>query len=325
MSIWIGKYKDIIVKDETEKLGIHSSMKGEYRVFLRGSDGRIKYKTDWKPNTLLNNGLNYLRNGNTNTFERMVLGTDDTPVDIIQTGLLGINLGEDAMGAVSITPPSAPNYERISVEKGVFVEGNGTGLVKEFILYPQYYSVTGNGTIRVVLDTPINKQANDQLTIEHRMTHYINTTDVVGVLSISGEAYDYTLRHCNVLYTSTAHQDDLPINNHSNQLKAYDYPLIPITDAYPPSGSIGSWGGGAITTGGTLPNYWGQTEMIAGVDTWAHGAQLSMILCSNVGYVSTGLNTQVHIGKVSDGTPFTKLNTHELRMYIRCYSHRYVP
>ena len=288
MAILIPKYKDILIEDAG--LGVHSSFSGEYRVSLRGSDGRIRYKTDWRPNTLLNNGLNYLRT-TVNTFESMALGTSDLAVDITQTGLQGTELGIHGFGtAVSITTPTGPNYERVSVKKWVFVEGVATGLIKEFILYPQGYSTANSGTVRVVLDVAIDKLANDELTIEHRMTWHINTVDVTGVINISGEAYDYTIRHCNVLYPDSAHQDDIVFNDNSNQLKAYHTDLVALTDPFPLSGSVGSWGPGGITTGGTFPDYWGQNELVAGVD-YMNG-NISMLLLSNVGFLSTGLNTQ---------------------------------
>jgi hypothetical protein len=61
-------------------------------------------------------------------------------------------------------------------------------------------------------------------------------------------------------------------------------------------------------------------HITAGVDKWNIDLRCFTILNSGMGH-----SYQIRLGKVSDDSPFTKENTHQLTLGIRMYPTRYVP
>lgn len=319
--MYIAKHKDIYIRGKVPSMSV--GIKGEYRAILRGPDGREKVNTGWKPNTLLNNGLYYSIVSPFSIRGYMCLGDDGTAVDIIQTGLLGTQLGAQRVPtSVSETNAGSPNYEMITTNKGTWAPGDGTGTIREvaFKTFSAGDPATA-GTIRFVLSTPIVKGALDQLVIEHRMTAYPNTGDVTGTIDISGEAYSYTMRHLEIDETPASFGSIRLVDSYHNYLAGVAT-LVANTESLTwtagptkPAGSANI----TITNGGALGTYYSNAEIVWDINTANHNISTFIIAMTYIPDI------QVHIEKVSDGTPLTKENTHELTMNFRTYPVRYVP
>jgi len=328
--IYIPKYKDIYSKNDT--LGIGTQIQGEYRVTQRGADGRIKYETDWLPNTMLDNGLQLARyNWGGNWLLEMRLGDSDIPVDITQTGLQGTyaDKSDNAAGTYAYAN-QVPPYEKVTIKRFTFNPGTATGTHKEFVIVMSTLDHT-NACIRVVLDAPIIKGASDSLDIEHRLTLYYDLVDKIGVIDISGVDYDYVLRHGLIKHTPYGHPGSLaPASG------AYWYGckvgasgIGTIEEAIPgPETGSGNADSNTLTVGGVLGTYYANAELIWGVtkangDIGAIGFSLA---AGGSGYTGAGPTyAKCSLAKVSDGTPLTKEYTHEFRINFRTYPQRYVP
>ena len=55
MNRYLPQYKEKFIRHGEIACTVRA--RGEYRATLRGADGRVKYKTDWLDNTVLNGGL----------------------------------------------------------------------------------------------------------------------------------------------------------------------------------------------------------------------------------------------------------------------------
>lgn len=326
MDIYVPRYEELYIRDG--EIALHTSMKGEYRAYLRGPDGRLKSDTGWKPNTLLNMGLQNMvgRTGDIAKLDgSMALGDSDTAVDITQTSLQGNFLGYQTITPlyVSVVNNGSPNYEIVTVIKATFVSGVQTGTVKEFILQPEGASYTVNANIRCVLDTPIVKGAQDELTIEHRLTTYPDVGDATGTIDISGVDYTYTLRRVEIDATpggGTTHPDNTYWHSWSNN--CYTDNITTNLLGGPSVYTTGPTDRAVVTnsSGGSLGTYYMNGIITAGVDNWV--GDIRSVKIYNQGLHST---YQFQIGKVSDDSPLTKANTHELVLNIRVYPQRYVP
>ncbi len=323
--IYIPKYKEIYLKDG--ELPIRVRFKGEYRAFLYGCDGRLKYESGWKPNTILNQGFGYMcTNSYFQLFSGFALGDGGAVIDVTQTGLQGTRLGTgfaaDSNASVSAINGGTPDYESIVTRSYTMDAGNGTGTVREFVFGPDGFNGWSDPytecTIRVVLDTPIVKGAADVLTIEHRFTSYPEVADVTGVIDISGVNYNYIFRGIDI----DAHvARPIRCNWHDWQFEAYSSDSLTVNTGTGPSGSRLNYRyagcSNTYSPGGTP---YVQGNVVAGVDAW-----LGDVRCMTVFNMGMFSSYQVRIGKVSDDTALTKLNTHELRLFYRMYPSRYVP
>ena len=325
MNRYLPQYRDIYSKDTMP--GLTTRMSGEYRVCLRGPDGRVKYKTDWKPNMVTDTGLYWSLQGAYSQIaflSQMFVGDSDTPVAETQSTLQGNNLGRaDTNTSLPGINGGATNYERITTTAWKYYSGNGTGTIKEFVLTP--YNDSGNGaSVRVVLDAPIVKGAQDELDIEHRFTWWPPLGDVSGVIDISGEAYDYTIRSYGLTTISAYRPASVALVGHSNYSKYYDSPLQPTT-----TNSFSGWVGdfqdnpASGWVSGTAPNYVATLQLRAGIT--ANSGNISLVVTAIENWIHLGIGAQFSLAKVSDGTPLVKLNTHELHLFPQTYSARYVP
>ena len=314
------------------------SMKGEYNAKLYDYKGRLKYESGWKPNLILDQGLYYLTikwgsGTGYNFIDRMCLGTSDTAVNINQVGLQGTELGiQGTSSGVSGVNLGAPEYARQTVKSWTFAPGNGTGLVKEFVFLNHGLSNSAShATVRVVLDTPITKGASDQLVIEHRLTWYPELEDVTGVIDISGTAYNYLVRpmYVNANPSLGGHvgnfvpysYDPGSTGNWTGSMRAYTGEPITNIAAGTPTGDLGGWGGKIINSqGGPAGPYYNNHQAIYGVDTWNGNIRTIRYYL-----VNANMYVQVRLGKVSDDSPLTKENTHELTLNFRNYPVRYIP
>lgn len=326
MDFYIPKHKEIYIRDG--EIATTSRLKGEYRAKMYGADGRLKLDTDWQPNLLLDTGLTnfhrtYISGG---IWAEMRLGDSDVPVDITQNSLQGTYLGKQSSTAiVGTVNGGVPDYEHIHTQSHTFLAGNVIDLIKEFTLGP--YNVPTVQSARVVLATPINKGAADQLVIEHRLTFYPETADISGQILIDTEAYNYTMRpsYIAVMRSNRISTCAMGASNGNGQ-RALDCPLVAVT-AIPNTNWKGSFVRVANTEGGVSPNYYNDLEIASYASSWDNPPQSVSMIHLGLGgsYSTTASGTQCHIGKVSDGTPFIKEKTHEWHMFFRSYALRYVP
>ena len=324
MEIYIPKFTDLFVR---EPIGSKIGFSGEYRAILRAENGEIKHDSGWLPNTLLNNGLKNLRDQD--SFSQLVLGTSDTAVDITQTGILGTYIYKSSLGSPqSYVNNGAPNYESVIVEQAVFTAGYGTGLIKEFTLAPNNTDYANNATVRVVLTTPINKGAQDQLTMQHRLTFYPDLNDYTGVIDISGVAYNYLLRafRCESVHRSYPTYIGPPY--WGNGWCYNDEPPAVVGEDFHHGGQNTYIGSSVETVGGSGPGTWYRnSELKVALDNGNFAAGLRRI---GGGYRGTNVNNgaygmNLRIGKVSDDSAIMKTNTHTVTLHMRTYPQRYVP
>ena len=316
--MYLMKYKELYSKNGS--LGISSGMKGEYRAILRGIDGREKLNTGWKPNTILDQGLSIARMQAGGITSYAAIGTSATAVDITQVGLQGSKLGSTKSGStVSTTNSGAPNYERVFTRSWTWLTGDGTGTIAEVITMTGFGDAAADACVRFVLTAPIVKGAVDQLTIEHRMTIYPDIVDATGVIDISGVDYAYVMRHYNVDSFVSSGVGVYFLNDPDYHTLG-NGSLNAITGARPTVTGRTKASSQVITTGGVLGTYYINAEAIWSIDQGTGDWN-----CGTVDNAwSFGL-LQYSLAKVSDGTPLTKENTHELRLNIRLYPQRYVP
>ena len=327
MDIFIPKFKDYFITSR-EMPSISSGFCGEYRAILRGPDNRIKSDTGWKPNTILNQGLQSIQRADRNAFNSMYLGDSDAAVDVTQTGLQGTPFpsAQSSYANGSWTPGSDPTWVHMTTRTCTFNAGVNTGTIKEFV-FSWTTDPVNNGSVRVVLDVPIVKGASDELTIEHRLYWYPETSDVTGVVTITGLGdYDYRMRHCQIDVGPTSHMYSYtPTNSALFQTHSVGNAGTTLTtlDNYPSWGNDMSPGS---TSYGSLAadSFYAQTYYTLGVDTgnFTHGAYGVGIFGK---YWQSG-GVQFTLLENGDGvTPITKLNTHVLTFGVRTIINRYVP
>jgi hypothetical protein len=235
------------------------------------------------------------------------------------------------MGTVTYRANNGPpDYESQTIEKATFLGGNATGTINEFICCPSNGSYYTNAGIRVVLDDPIEKGVGDELIIEHRLTFYPQLSDATGVIDVSGVAYNYILRHIRVDAIIQRHFDNLMPPYRGNMWTSQNDIVDNLTDVNTSgdlylSSSVDSYGG-------SLGSYYTNTELVWAINSEGGNRNVRSWRGSMRGIYSLSppasgdrLGMQMQIGKVSDGTPLYKENTHELRMNWRTFPQRHIP
>lgn len=321
MDIYIPKHKEIYIKDGEMAMG--GAIKGEYRAILYGSDGRVKHDSGWHPNTTLNQGLYYycLFHQDSYAAGKMHLGDSDIPVDITQVGIQGLQIGTNQDGGIVMSNAvnsGSPDYSRAITGKFTFLSGNGIGLIKEVGMSMWGDAINGCST-RFVLNTPINKQASDQLAIQWRQTYYPRIEDVTGTIDISGVPYDFTMRHHTANSTPNWLIGGTSPHVWYNYHRLYYGDLALITE--PISTNAASRGSANVITGGHVnaATPYGWSEHTWNVDSG--NGSVNMLDTTTKGLPPI----QTRFVKSSDGTSLVKLNTHELVLNVRTYVERYVP
>ena len=325
MDFYIPKFgKEMYIKDGTPS--VNMGFKGDYRAILTGPDGRVKSDTGWKSNTVLDSGLRMARN--VDMFVRMYLGTSNTPVNIAQTWLQGSNLGYGNFGTTTFSENLGVSfgYGQVSVERVTFLSGVATGTINEFVCSNSSDPVNNTG-VRVVLDVPIVKGAQDELNIEHKLTFYPQLTDATGVIEIGGdnpEDYNYVIRHRKVQAVPFRHFQDMAPPYWGN-MNAGDQDLKSITDTANFDNIY--VGGYTFSVGGSGPGTWySNNEISWGINSELNNRTLRTMRGS-MWHMTTdiGFGMQMRIGRVSDDAGIFKLNTHEIYLNWRTYPTRYAP
>ena len=220
----------------------HLGLSGEYRAVLYNEDGSVAYDSGWDKNLITTRG-EYLYSHHVafqSWFTYCHIGTSDTAPNVSDT-TLGAWLA-DSSSVINTDPGNSynggsPNYERWQTKTWRFVAGVGTGLVQEM----------GLGTINNdpsylfshhLLDTPINKAANQTLDVSYRFTAWpsIIETEVNSVL-IGG--VNYTCRTSFYNATNTAFAVFNEYTPASNSCDTYDGIKAALT-ASAPSGDNGT-------------------------------------------------------------------------------------
>lgn len=331
MDFWLPKYKELYIRDGSIKHG--NSIRGEYRAILRGLDGRVKQDSGWKPNMVTNYGLQYIAR-NFFSLNYMALGTSNVAEDVTQTGLQGSFLGYDTPTSGGVGSTGAPDYGKYTLDTFVFGTGNGTGTIKEFILTegfdPDDYN--NKGAVRVVLDTPIVKGAQDQLTMQHKLYIYQDLVDATGTVDISGVDYDYVIRPYGVSFTTgmQLHRENIATmyggESATRAGKINNEPLIGIQDTNVDDPTDKSSSSETFTNGGTLPNFYREITYEWDVDSG--NMTFSNVYSQNYYYFDGAhkrAGVQYSLFATIGGAAFIKENTHVLNLTHRIYSTRYVP
>jgi hypothetical protein len=299
---------------------IRTGFSGEYRYRLTGPDGEIKQECDWKPNLLLDNGLDLMRIGDVTSA--MFVGDSDAPVDVSQVGTQGSNVAADNSGdPIDSNIPAAPDWERWRMLSYVIVAGTATMTIREFVLTGDYNGQLVNNNkagVRVVLDAPIIKGAQDQLTIQHKQTMWPTFGQVATVVNISGVPYNVVMQMYN----------NVSVNVNPFQCRwsglntaAYSDFVLPADMASNPGGTnLGAANGVVVIDGGVSPNFWTDIQLTFGPDN-GNGEVNGFRFRQNETY----LYLAALVTKVSDGNPITKANTDELVVRFRVIPQRYVP
>ena len=330
MDIYVPKYKDIIVTQNSDTPpGLSAGVKGEYRMTLRGPDGRVKYTSGWKDNTILDRGL--ALSCQMDIFYRIYLGDSAAPVVTSQVGLQGALTGDGsyeyfAQGWSSKLNLGAPTYARETIGYVTFAAGQCTGTINEFVMVQQSsYSPYSQGTVRVALTTPVVKGANDELKLEHKFTWYPQVIDTTGDILISDVEYTWTARHTYIHAVPGGHPGAFYPNTggyggfRTGELGA-------ATDGYPQGNSTGYPNAtGGVTYGGGPTTYWSKRYYTTSVD---HGNSYSGLIRSwytDIVGVSGSCGMQMRWGKKSDDTVLQKLNTHVLYFGAQLFQSRHTP
>lgn len=296
---------------------------GEYRYRLTGPNGEIKDECDWKPNLLLDKGLDLLRT--TNITAHMAIGSSNAPADVTQTGLQGTYMAWDNYITTIFTPGNAvaPNWEKWKIKQGSFGTGVATGTIGEFVLSGTGSDPTPTGTacIRVALDTPIVKGALDSLSIQHKFTYWPEIADINQVYLVNADPYDILMRHFNG-YNNGNSNDNLSFSSGYTVWSNATIPAGMEIQGNNPGGLLcGGYTSAAVTYGDDGPNlFWTNHEVIWNIDKF--NGELDLI------YI--GVNPDVppiacQFSKQSDGTGINKPNTHQLTLNFRLYPQRYIP
>lgn len=170
-------------------------LQGFFTIKIRQPCGTIRREYRF-PNLILNNGLNGIGTNGTAWVSVIALGTDSTPPDVSQTGLIGLGPSSSSnnsstTGFVAGPPP----YSWIRYSKR-FAQGAATGTWAEVgigrtgsNLWSRSLILDGGGS-----PLPITVLAIEIVDIEYELRAYPSIVDVTGTRTISSVDYDYTLR-----------------------------------------------------------------------------------------------------------------------------------
>jgi len=164
---------------------------GEFRCILRNSMGGIVQDTDWFPNLITNTGL---ANMHTQSwFNNLHIGASSTAPAFTNSTLGSwLAVASSLLSQTEGPGPVAPNYEYYTTRGWRFNAGVGTGTVAELGI--SWSSTNVNMCIRALVSPTIVKAADQVLDVYYRFKLWPNLSDVVGVVPIAGDNYNYTLR-----------------------------------------------------------------------------------------------------------------------------------
>jgi len=189
-------------------------LQGFFTIKIRQPCGTIRREYRF-PNLILNNGLNGIGTNGTSWVSVIALGTDTTPPDASQTGL--ISLGPSSSSNNSSTTgfvAGPPPYSWIRYSKR-FAQGTATGTWSEVgigrtgsNLWSRSLILDGGGS-----PLPITVLAIEIVDIEYELRAYPSIVDATGTRTISTVDYDYIVRPAGLSAYGTHAADSLVSGN----------------------------------------------------------------------------------------------------------------
>ena len=182
---------------------MNATLKGFYRLLV-GPPGQPRIDTGWFENLVLDSGLNRIGSGDWATHCQV--GTDNTPPQAANTGLLGLfatttTIAESTSGAQGSAPYYGYLRRKYSFAQGTFNNTNlqevGIGWNGGLFSRALIAAIDGNPTAITVL-------ADEQLDVIYELRLYPPLTDTVTTFEFEGTTYTYTARAAAVTSGSTA-------------------------------------------------------------------------------------------------------------------------
>jgi hypothetical protein len=184
--ILIPKYKEICNKEPI--VSAKSHVGGEFRLKLRGPDGRTVKDTGWFPNLITTFGLEEM--GQVNWAEYMHVGSGNTAPDVSDTALqtwmaVGANTGPADVNANS----GSPNYIISTIRARRWIAGVATGTIREVGVSSA--NTNTDMVVRALVSPVIVKAADQALDVYYKFSIWPSLIDVTGSIGGLGS---YTLR-----------------------------------------------------------------------------------------------------------------------------------
>jgi hypothetical protein len=179
-------------------LTLTTRVQGEYRLVLnKGTDREVD--SGWRPNLVLDQGLDTLSSPVTQVIQYCCVGTGTTAPANNQTALVAY-LASSASGTnAGATNIGSPTYANQYTRSYVFAQGAVVGNITELgvtsssssgsLLFSRCLLVDGSN-----VPTALTVVALDQLTVYYRITITPVVTDLSSSVTISGTGYAYTCR-----------------------------------------------------------------------------------------------------------------------------------
>lgn len=208
--------------EPSRELVVCNQVSGQFVATLWNPEHGVKMRVA-TPNMILNGGMDRFATGATSpeTAEHCQIGTSSTAVVATQSALSSWLASSNTLAATTTNGYVAgpPDYNQ-RVKTFRFAAGVGTGNLAEVgvgwgasgsTLFSRALFLDGVGSPIVIPKTSI-----DILDVSYVLRIYPMATDVIGSITISGTAYDYTIRAANVANVSQPH---------SAEAYAYGYAL----------------------------------------------------------------------------------------------------
>lgn len=196
--IWVPKFKIIEPKAE---IVVPARMRGRFKLRVRKAHhGTIRHETPWFDNLILNNGLDFV--GETDSqFATAAVGTDNTAPAVGQSELGSLVASSGGASSMQTTTPSSPPpYTASKSGTFSFGQGDAQGNLAEVgvgaaadDLFSRALILDANGD-----PTTLTIQADEFLDVIYELSLLVPETDVTGTIDVSGTSHDYTLRAANV-------------------------------------------------------------------------------------------------------------------------------
>jgi len=300
-------------------------MRGEVRLVLMDSDGTVRQDTGWFPNLITNGGL--VRMGvNGNWASTILIGSSATAPSNSDTSLGGFLASAGVSYDDNQNIPVAPNYEMWVTFKARFNAGVGTGTIREVGFHPSDQTANTNISTHALVSPAVVKGSTQVLDVFYRMYRYPYLTDRTGVVAIEGVNYNYIVRAGYL--TDGGAIGSFQFMNPCGQLAVSS--SVGANATY--TGNIaGVTSGPTGLTGSPYHSTWVKNSNSSGQATFTIGwgldnsiGNVRSFYLREYGHNSSALRGwQVRIGKVSDDTALTKLNTEELYITFQVTWDRY--
>lgn len=275
---------------------------GQYKMVVRGEDGKIRRETDWFDNLILNAGLN--RMGTAAAINGCAVGTGTTPPTVSETNLqipgawTATTVGSSVHTANTVTP-----YHHTTDRTYRFALGALNGNYSEVgvgwsstTMFSRALIVDGVGD-----PTSIPVSSTEQLDVVYRLRTYVSEVDSVQSITISGVTYSVTKRPAIISSNNSASYGPVgdglaaPLYSGNNFSSTYySGPIGAITSQ--PSGTSSGGGPGSIAAYSNN-SYTNTVTATAGLTNANLAGGISSLICGvgNLGgfYFQYGFSTPI--------------------------------